>query len=115
MRVWSRHDLGTCRCYDLFITDKNLKVVEDFNIIDFKLSDEEEKELKEICDFYNDWDVSESMAQDVRDIIELEPVNNITEKAQTAQQSLLKQIQEAYDLPEDVDKRLKGKEISDLL
>lgn len=35
LRIWSYHDLGTCRRRDLFVTTPNLKPIEDFNIIDF--------------------------------------------------------------------------------
>lgn len=55
VRIWSRNDLGCCRKKDLFITDTNLKSINNFSIIDFK-----EQNFVELPEFSQDsFDTSE--------------------------------------------------------
>lgn len=52
VRIWSYHNLGTCRKYDLFITDTQLRPIEDFQIVDFMI--EKTPEEEEIESRYNE-------------------------------------------------------------
>lgn len=63
-RIWSYHDLGTCRLYDLALTDRDLKTIEDFNIISLT---KDEKETKQLEDFYNDKDVGLDMKRELEE------------------------------------------------
>ena len=49
VRVWSYVDLGTLRTTDLFITTANMKPIEDFQIMDYKM----EQDFSDVCEFYN--------------------------------------------------------------
>ena len=49
VRVWSYVDLGTLRTTDLFITTANMKPIEDFKIMDYKI----EQDFSDVCEFYN--------------------------------------------------------------
>ena len=88
VRIWSMHDLGTCRKYDLFI------------IIDFKSYESEE--LKDLEKLYNTGEVSENVYQEIIDI---------TDSSDT----ILDNLTNAFGDREDRLNRVKDKDISDLL
>ena len=100
VRIWSMHDLGTCRKYDLFITTANMKSVDEFIIIDFKSYESEE--LKDLEKLYNTGEVSENVYQEIIDI---------TDSADT----ILDNLTNAFGDREDRLSRVKDKDISDLL
>lgn len=52
VRVWSVHDLGTCRKHDLFVTTPDLKPIEDFQVVDFV--QEKTKEMYDLEKEFND-------------------------------------------------------------
>jgi len=49
VRIWSYVDLGTLRTRDLFITTANMKPIEEFKIMDYKM----EEDFSDVCEFYN--------------------------------------------------------------
>ena len=100
VRIWSMHDLGTCRKYDLFITTANMKSVDEFIIIDFKSYESEE--LKDLEKLYNTGEVSENVYQEII---------NITDSSDT----ILDNLTNAFGDREDRLSRVKDKDISDLL
>lgn len=100
VRIWSMHDLGTCRKYDLFITTANMKSVDEFIIIDFKSYESEE--LKDLEKLYNTGEVSENVYQEIIDI---------TDSSDT----ILDNLTNAFGDREDRLSRVKDKDISDLL
>lgn len=100
VRIWSMHDLGTCRKYDLFITTANMKSVDEFIIIDFKSYESEE--LKDLEKLYNTGEVSENVYQEIIDI---------TDSSDT----ILDNLTNAFGDREDRLSRIKDKDISDLL
>lgn len=100
VRIWSMHDLGTCRKYDLFITTANMKSVDEFIIVDFKSYESEE--LKNLEKLYNTGEVSENLYQEIIDI---------TDSSDT----ILDNLTNAFGDREDRLSRVKDKDISDLL
>lgn len=100
VRIWSMHDLGTCRKYDLFITTANMKSVDEFIIVDFKSYESEE--LKDLEKLYNTGEVGENLYQEIIDI---------TNFSDTIQDNLTN----AFGDREDRLNRIKDKDISDLL
>ena len=100
VRIWSMHDLGTCRKYDLFITTANMKSVDEFIIVDFKSYESEE--LKDLEKLYNTGEVSENIYQEIIDI---------TDSSDT----ILDNLTNAFGDREDRLSRVKDKDISDLL
>ena len=100
VRIWSMHDLGTCRKYDLFITTANMKSVDEFIIIDFKSYESEE--LKDLEKLYNTGEVNENVYQEIIDI---------TDSSDT----ILDNLTNAFGDREDRLSRVKDKDISDLL
>ena len=100
VRIWSMHDLGTCRKYDLFITTANMKSVDEFIIVDFKSYESEE--LKDLEKLYNTGEVSENLYQEIIDI---------TDSSDT----ILDNLTNAFGDREDRLSRVKDKDISDLL
>lgn len=100
VRIWSMHDLGTCRKYDLFITTANMKSVDEFIIVDFKSYESEE--LKDLEKLYNTGEVSENVYQEIIDI---------TDSSDT----ILDNLTDAFGDREDRLSRVKDKDISDLL
>ena len=100
VRIWSMHDLGTCRKYDLFITTANMKSVDEFIIVDFKSYESEE--LKDLEKLYNTGEVSENLYQGIIDI---------TDSSDT----ILDNLANAFGDREDRLSRVKDKDISDLL
>jgi replicative DNA helicase len=100
VRIWSMHDLGTCRKYDLFITTANMKSVDEFIIVDFKSYESEE--LKDLEKLYNTGEVSENLYQEIIDI---------TDSSDTILDNLIN----AFGDREDRLSRVKDKDISDLL
>lgn len=63
IRIWSCVDLGTCRKWDLFVTDRQNQPITNFDIADFTA--ENEAEMKELEDFYNHGIVSDTKAADL--------------------------------------------------
>ena len=51
VRIWSYHDLGTCRKADLFITNSSMKPIDDFVVVNFKA--EIDKDILKIQEEYN--------------------------------------------------------------
>ena len=100
VRIWSMHDLGTCRKYDLFITTANMKSVDEFIVVDFKSYESEE--LKDLEKLYNTGEVSENLYQEIIDI---------TDSSDT----ILDNLTNAFGDREDRLNRVKDKDISDLL
>ena len=100
VRIWSMHDLGTCRKYDLFITTANMKSVDEFIIVDFKSYESEE--LKDLEKLYNTDEVCENLYQEIIDI---------TDSSDT----ILDNLTNAFGDREDRLNRIKDKDISDLL
>lgn len=100
VRIWSMHDLGTCRKYDLFITTANMKSVDEFIIIDFKSYESEE--LKDLEKLYNTGEVNENVYQEIIDT---------TDSSDT----ILDNLTNAFGDREDRLSRVKDKDISDLL
>ena len=100
VRIWSMHDLGTCRKYDLFITTANMKSVDDFIIVDFK-SYESEK-LKDLEKLYNTDEISENLCQEIIDI-------------KDCSDTIFDNLIDAFGDREDRLNKIKNKDISDLL
>lgn len=100
VRIWSMHDLGTCRKYDLFITTANMKSVDEFIIVDFKSYESEE--LKDLEKLYNTGEVSENLYQEIIDTAD-------------SSDTILDNLTNAFGDREDRLNRVKDKDISDLL
>ncbi len=62
-RIWSYMDLGTLRRHDLFVTTPDNKIIEEFQIIDFKV--ERTKEMDELEECYNNGVVTDEHAQEL--------------------------------------------------
>ena len=62
-RIWSYIDLGTLRRHDLFVTTPDNKIIEEFQIIDFKV--ERTKEMDELEEYYNNGVVTDEHAQEL--------------------------------------------------
>lgn len=62
-RIWSYMDLGTLRRHDLFVTTPDNKIIEEFQIIDFKI--ERTKEMDELEECYNNGVVTDEHAQEL--------------------------------------------------
>ena len=67
VRIWSMHDLGTCRKYDLFVTTYDNKPIEEFQIVDFSLK--KTKEMEELEELYNNGVVTEEHYEELLDKI----------------------------------------------
>lgn len=62
-RIWSYMDLGTLRRHDLFVTTPDNKIIEEFQIVDFKI--ERTKEMDELEELYNNGVVTDEHAQEL--------------------------------------------------
>lgn len=100
VRIWSMHDLGTCRKYDLFITTANMKSVDDFIIVDFKSYESEE--LKDLEKLYNTGEISENLCQEIID-------------TKDYSDTIFDNLTGAFGDREDRLNKIKNKDISDLL
>jgi replicative DNA helicase len=101
VRIWSVHDLGTCRKHDLFITTANMKSVDNFIIVDFTAY--EDGTLKELEKLYNTGEVTGSLLDEVETYIEPNAEN------------ILGSLVNAFGDDGDRLERLKERSISDLL
>lgn len=100
VRIWSMHDLGTCRKYDLFITTANMKSVDEFIIVDFKSYESEE--LKDLEKLYNTGEISENLCQEIID-------------TKDYSDTIFDNLTDAFGDREDRLNKIKNKDISDLL
>lgn len=101
VRIWSVHDLGTCRKHDLFITTANMKSVDNFIIVDFTAY--EDGTLKELEKLYNTGEMTGSLLDEVEAYIEPNAEN------------ILGSLVNAFGDDGDRLERLKERSISDLL
>lgn len=101
VRIWSVHDLGTCRKHDLFITTANMKSLDNFIIVDFTAYEDES--LKELERLYNTGEVTGSLLDEVETYIEPNSEN------------ILGSLVNAFGDDGDRLERLKERSISDLL
>lgn len=101
VRIWSVHDLGTCRKHDLFITTANMKSLDNFIIVDFTAYEDET--LKELEKLYNTGEVTGSLLDEVETYIEPNAEN------------ILGSLVNAFGDDGDRLERLKERSISDLL
>ena len=99
VRIWSMHDLGTCRKYDLFITTANMKSVDNFIIIDFTAYEDET--LKDLELLYNTGEISDTLNNQLY----IEPNS----------ENILDNLTNAFGDDKDRLERLKDRSISDLL
>lgn len=101
VRIWSVHDLGTCRKHDLFITTANMKSVDNFIIVDFTAYEDET--LKELEKLYNTGEVTGTLLNETETYIEPNADN------------ILGSLTNAFGDDADRLERLKERSISDLL
>ena len=101
VRIWSVHDLGTCRKHDLFITTANMKPVDNFIIVDFTAY--EDGTLKELEKLYNTGEVTGTLLNEVENYVEPNADN------------ILGSLTNAFGDDADRLERLKERSISDLL
>ena len=101
VRIWSVHDLGTCRKHDLFITTANMKSVDNFIIVDFTAYEDET--LKELEKLYNTGEVAGTLLNETETYIEPNADN------------ILGSLTNAFGDDADRLERLKERSISDLL
>lgn len=101
VRIWSVHDLGTCRKHDLFITTANMKSVNEFIIVDFTAYEDES--LKELEMLYNTGEITGSLLDEVVSYVEPNADN------------VLNSLTNAFGDDGDRLERLKERSISDLL
>ena len=101
VRIWSVHDLGTCRKHDLFITTANMKHVDNFIIVDFTAY--EDGTLKELEKLYNTGEVTGTLLNETETYIEPNADN------------ILGSLTNAFGDDADRLERLKERSISDLL
>ena len=101
VRIWSVHDLGTCRKHDLFITTANMKSVDNFIIVDFTVYEDEM--LKELEKLYNTGEVTGTLLNETETYIEPNADN------------ILGSLTNAFGDDADRLERLKERSISDLL
>ena len=99
VRIWSMHDLGTCRKYDLFITTANMKSVDNFIIVDFTTYEDET--LKDLELLYNTGEISDTLNNQLY----VEPNS----------ENILDNLTNAFGDDNDRLERLKDRSISDLL
>ena len=99
VRIWSMHDLGTCRKYDLFITTVNMKSVDNFIIVDFTAYEDET--LKDLELLYNTGEISDTLNNQLY----VEPNS----------ENILDNLTNAFGDDNDRLERLKDRSISDLL
>lgn len=101
VRVWSYHDLGTCRKWDLFVTTTNMKPIKEFRVINFETT--RFKDYSDLCDLYNTGEVSDEIVEEFYSVSDEQP------------EELLVGASEAFNDKEDIKKRFEGKKLSELL
>ena len=101
VRIWSVHDLGTCRKHDLFITTANMKPVDNFIIVDFTAY--EDGTLKELEKLYNTGEATGALLNEAETYIEPNADN------------ILDSLTNAFGDDADRLERLRERSISDLL
>lgn len=74
VRVWSVHDLGTCRKHDLFVTTPDLRPIENFQVVDF--IQEKTKEMYELEKEFNDGQSSNN-DDELLSILDESPLENV--------------------------------------
>lgn len=74
VRVWSVHDLGTCRKHDLFVTTPDLRPIENFQVVDF--IQEKTKEMYDLEKEFNDGQNSNT-DDELLSILDESPLENI--------------------------------------
>lgn len=74
VRIWSLADLGTLRSRDLFITDANMSIVQDFRVKPMVLDYEENGDILDWLDLLNDGVVQPSIEEKVVELAESEEV-----------------------------------------
>lgn len=103
VRIWSRIDLGLCRKYDLFVTNPSNEVIDDFQIVDFKV--ERTKEMEDLEEYYNNGVVTEEKAEQL--LNQFEGQNKIT--------TTMEEIVTAFGNIEEERRRIVDKSFDDLL
>ena len=74
VRIWSLADLGTLRSKDLFITDANMSIVQDFRVKPMVLDYEENGDILEWLDLLNEGVMQPSIEEKVVELTESEEV-----------------------------------------
>lgn len=105
VRIWSVHDLGTCRKHDLFITTANMKPVDNFIIVDFTAY--EDGTLKELEKLYNTGEVTGKVTGTL--------LNEVENYVEPNADNILGSLTNAFGDDADRLERLKERSISDLL
>lgn len=105
VRIWSVHDLGTCRKHDLFITTANMKSVDNFIIVDFTAYEDET--LKELEKLYNTGEVTGEVKGTL--------LNEVENYVEPNADNILGSLTNAFGDDADRLERLKERSISDLL
>ena len=105
VRIWSVHDLGTCRKHDLFITTANMKPVDNFIIVDFTAY--EDGTLKELEKLYNTGEVTGEITGTL--------LNEVENYVEPNADNILGSLTNAFGDDADRLERLKERSISDLL
>ena len=111
VRIWSMHDLGTCRKYDLFITTANLKSVDNFIIVDFTAYEDET--LKDLELLYNTGEISDTLNNQLY----VEPnseniLDNLTNAFGDDNDRLERPVIEAIEAGKEIDKILVKKDLN---
>lgn len=81
VRIWSLADLGTLRSRDLFITDANMNIVQDFTVKSTVIEYDELEKIADWLDLLNDGVVTPTMEEELLESeeapeIEMEKINN---------------------------------------
>ena len=108
VRVWSYKDLGTCKTYDLLITDSNNKPVKDFQIIDFV----EEEKNQEVIDLENLLNTGEISNEIYEKYYECNVDINVADEKP---ESLIDIVNDAFGDEKQEKKRLEKYGIGDLI
>lgn len=103
VRIWSMIDLGTCRRYDLFVTNPSLEAITDFQVVDFV--QEKTQEQIDLEKLYNEGEVT--------DLMEEHLIQNFS--SDIAPESLLDEITSAFGDAQDRKEKLKNVSLADLL
>ena len=104
VRIWSRMDLGTCRRYDLFVTTANNKPIEDFQCVEFNMI--RTQEMIDLENMFNEGLVYTE-----------EDVNKIIDNFENVvlDDTITKNVTEAFGDIHDRRERIKGKSLGELL
>lgn len=108
VRVWSYKDLGTCKTYDLLITDSNNKPVKDFQIIDF-IEEERSQEIKDLENLLNTGEISQEIYE--KYYVSNENISLAEEKPE----NLIDMVNDAFGDDKQEKKRLEKYGIGDLI